>query len=170
MPNITLRAARPGDEGYFFALRAELIGPMWQIEYPNDDAIPVATQGRPGEFRPDQTRIALIGELPAGVLHVVPKARALTIQWLLIESQHQGTGIGTHLVHLVQDEARAQGLNVQLEVLNCNERAQRLYERLGFQPGVLLPHLVRMGWDHADTPRAFPPIDLRGSTTDSPAS
>jgi ribosomal protein S18 acetylase RimI-like enzyme len=94
----------------------------------------------------------MVGAECAGILHIVPWRRSLTIRWLMIEPTFQGCGIGTQLVRLVQREALDQDRSVRLEVLTCNVDAKRLYERLGFGSSMVLAHSTWMQWpaDPAD--------------------
>ena len=51
-----------------------------------------------------------------------------------IRPEHRGRGIGTRAMALLQDEARALGLErIELNVFGGNEGARRLYRSLGYQ-------------------------------------
>ncbi len=57
------------------------------------------------------------------------------IDEMYISDQHRGQGIGTEALKLVKNEMQAFGLNaLHLEVSRDNERAQRLYRKIGFAP------------------------------------
>ena len=88
----------------------------------------------------------LAGEF--GALGAVPRwlgalfeglvARPRTGQWrvevLAVAAAARGTGIGTALLEAVIDAARENGMrSVGLEVVDVNDRALQLYERLGFR-------------------------------------
>ena len=45
---------------------------------------------------------------------------------------HQGQGLGTKLMEDLLADARSRGVPLRLQVLHANQRAKRLYERLGF--------------------------------------
>jgi ribosomal protein S18 acetylase RimI-like enzyme len=51
---------------------------------------------------------------------------------LCIVGEYQSRGIGTYVTRRLISDARAAGRGVVLSVLKVNERARRLYERLGF--------------------------------------
>lgn len=70
----------------------------------------------------------------------------------LIE-EYWGYGIGTMLAETIIDYARRHGVEViHLEVVSNNERAVRLYERLGFQTvGTLHHRLCRDSNNYYDT-------------------
>ena len=145
-PVLHLRAADDADATFFFALRAAVMGPLWQIEFDEPDWIERHLHGPPEDFQAEQTRIAMVGPELAGILHMVPWKRSLTIRWLMIDPAFQGRGIGTQLVRLVQQEAIALERYVLLEVLTCNVDAKRLYERLGFGSAMVLAHSTWMQW------------------------
>ena len=49
-----------------------------------------------------------------------------------IAPDYQSRGIGSYMTRWLVSEARASGRGIVLSVLKVNERARRLYERLGF--------------------------------------
>ena len=51
---------------------------------------------------------------------------------LCIAPEHQSRGLGSHVTRALVADARSAGRGVTLSVLKTNERARRLYERLGF--------------------------------------
>jgi ribosomal protein S18 acetylase RimI-like enzyme len=51
---------------------------------------------------------------------------------ITVHPDHQGRGIGTHVLGQVIAQATAHGEPVLLDVLLVNHRAQQLYRRLGF--------------------------------------
>jgi ribosomal protein S18 acetylase RimI-like enzyme len=65
--------------------------------------------------------------------------RFAELQSLAITAGRRGEGIGTSLLHEVYRQVRSRGAEeMVIGVLATNERAQRLYEREGFRPWVLL--------------------------------
>ncbi|MFI6153436.1 ribosomal protein S18-alanine N-acetyltransferase [Kitasatospora sp. NPDC051170] len=57
------------------------------------------------------------------------------VQTIAVAGRHQGTGLGAALlVDLIREAARRGCTELLLEVRVDNPRAQRLYERYGFQP------------------------------------
>ena len=62
------------------------------------------------------------------------KKNQLRIEGITVSTDSQGQGVGTALLHAIFDRARRQGYeSVQLEVINTNPNARRLYHRLGFK-------------------------------------
>ena len=51
---------------------------------------------------------------------------------LCIAPEYQSQGIGTYITRRLVSDAQTSGRNVVLSVLKANERARKLYERLGF--------------------------------------
>ncbi len=80
-----------------------------------------------GPFR--LTRFAVLG-LP---LHYGPAPSEVLIDVLAVDGRFRGRGIGTSLIRFVLDYGRGASMRrVKLYVADRNERARRLYERLGF--------------------------------------
>ncbi len=71
-------------------------------------------------------------EAPIGRIWVHQQAAAWHLVDLAIIEQHRGRGVGRALVCQLQTAARGAGAQITLQVRRDN-RARRLYERLGFQ-------------------------------------
>jgi ribosomal protein S18 acetylase RimI-like enzyme len=74
--------------------------------------------------------------------HIVtrPRKRQWRIQMLAVGGAVRGEGIGTALLTTAIDAARQAGMEtVGLEVVDANERALRLYRRIGFRRTFTLP-------------------------------
>ncbi|WP_316524012.1 ribosomal protein S18-alanine N-acetyltransferase [Kitasatospora brasiliensis] len=57
------------------------------------------------------------------------------VQTIAVDERHQGAGLGTALLtDLIREAARRECAELLLEVRVDNPRAQRLYERHGFEP------------------------------------
>ncbi|WP_141735949.1 GNAT family N-acetyltransferase [Oligoflexus tunisiensis] len=50
-----------------------------------------------------------------------------------IDAPYQGKGIGTQLIKKVINEAKVKDLPLRLQVLKENDKARKLYLRLGFR-------------------------------------
>ncbi|RDC75016.1 GNAT family N-acetyltransferase [Rhodovulum sp. 12E13] len=62
-------------------------------------------------------------------------ADALILDGLFVAEQARRRGVGTHLVRAVLEEAAERRcVEVRLDVVDGNDRARALYERLGFRP------------------------------------
>jgi ribosomal protein S18 acetylase RimI-like enzyme len=84
----------------------------------------------------------------AGRLIVDRSGEALLIVDIAILPEHRNFGIGKSLIADLQDEARKSKKSLRLHVENFN-RAQRLYERLGFQKVAEVSFYWRMEWNPA---------------------
>ena len=68
-----------------------------------------------------------------GQRFVHPAADALRVDGIAVNAAARGLGVGTQLMAALDAHARAAGLRaVELEVVDTNPDARRLYERLGF--------------------------------------
>ena len=70
---------------------------------------------------------------PIGGLFLEHDADAIFIHEVQLLPECQGRGIGTAIVRTVIEQAAASGVPVELSVVPANHRAQRFYERLGFE-------------------------------------
>jgi len=72
-----------------------------------------------------------------------PRKRQWRIEVLAVDGAARGSGIGTGLLQTVIEAAREAGMRtVELEVVDVNDMALRLYERIGFRRVFTLP----TGW------------------------
>ena len=90
---------------------------------------------------------------PVGRLVVARAAKRLHVVDVALLPCCRGRGIGTALLRSVIEEARAAGLTVELYVDAANDKALRLYRRLGFVPVATLPPRLRLEWQAMDRGR-----------------
>lgn len=76
-------------------------------------------------------RIILVEGRPAGRILVFREPDANRLVDVALLSESRGQGIGKQLLEELIDQSAQEGLGVRLQVLKSN-RAQRLYQRLGF--------------------------------------
>jgi len=68
-----------------------------------------------------------------GFLLAAPRAQTLEIFYLAVDPDAWGCGVGSHLLLSAEDHARKIGREtLELWVINDNQRAIRVYERLGW--------------------------------------
>ena len=84
-----------------------------------------------------------VGGEPAGRLYVHRGPREIRIVDIALTPAFRGRGIGTRLLEAVIAEADDAGRTVSIHV-EMNNRARRLYERLGFRPAGEHGPYVRM--------------------------
>jgi ribosomal protein S18 acetylase RimI-like enzyme len=86
---------------------------------------------------------AFVGGLGANAMldRRIPRAPDLAyIEALAVAEEERGKGIGTLLIESAMEWTQAQRrTRIALHVLNSNTGAQRLYQRMGFQPWDLTP-------------------------------
>ncbi|MFF2656937.1 ribosomal protein S18-alanine N-acetyltransferase [Kitasatospora sp. NPDC058032] len=91
------------------------------------------------EARPGGTRHYTVAEAPDGTIvgyaGLMAVAEEGDVQTIAVDGRHQGAGLGAALLtDLVREAARRGCADLLLEVRVDNTRAQRLYERSGFEP------------------------------------
>ena len=112
----------PGDGGKFVASAAVSLAEAW-LYYEEHNTYPFALYA--GE--------KLVGYMMA---HEDPERKALFLWRLAIDKEHQGKGYGTEALHKFIALARESGKYACLVIgyEEGNDRAGRMYERLGFRP------------------------------------
>lgn len=94
----------------------------------------------------------IVAEGRAGIvaflLGVVERAYEARILILAVDERARTQGIGARLVRLFEERFRARGIRrINLEVRVSNEKAIRLYERMGFERRKILPRYYADGED-----------------------
>jgi ribosomal protein S18 acetylase RimI-like enzyme len=131
MTIIGLRPATSADGQFCYTLHRAALGPYVQAIWGWDEATQLAYHAR--DFDPAHTRIITVDGRDAGSLTVEYRPTEIYLGRIEIHPDHQGHGIGSHLIHALLTEAAGQGQHVALDVLVVNHRAQALYRRLGFE-------------------------------------
>ena len=90
--------------------------------------------------------IVVIDGVPAGRLLVARWAREIRIVDIALLPEFRGAGAGGGLLRDLMAEAAAAGKRLSIHV-ELQNRAMRLYERLGFRPVADEGVYVRMEWD-----------------------
>ncbi len=84
-----------------------------------------------------------------------PKPKELYVEGIAVFDFAQGKGVGTKLIEELMSFARTQGFkNITLEVIDTNQRALQLYERLGFsiqKRSKIWPVNKIIGWPFNET-------------------
>jgi ribosomal-protein-alanine N-acetyltransferase len=82
------------------------------------------------------------------LLGVIERAYEARILILAVDERARSRGVGARLVRLFEERFLARGVRrINLEVRVSNERAIRLYERLGFERRKVLPRYYADGED-----------------------
>jgi ribosomal protein S18 acetylase RimI-like enzyme len=136
---VTLRAACADDEDFLFALyastrRDEMAAWGWpatQQEMFLRMQYAALKQRYAAERERARHHLILLAGQPVGRIIVIRSADEIRLGDIALLPEQQSAGIGSALIHELQQEAARDGLPVRLHVARDN-RAARLYERLGF--------------------------------------
>jgi ribosomal protein S18 acetylase RimI-like enzyme len=138
--NVSLRPEEPGDESFLFQVYAstreeELALTNWdqatRTAFLNHQFAAMRhgykSMSPTGEFL-----IVLSDQTPVGRLVIYRTAEMIRVVDIALLPAARSKGIGSHVMRRLQTEATAAGVSVQLQVFQ-NNRAQHLYQRLGFK-------------------------------------
>lgn len=142
---VRLRQAKVEDREFLFELHRASLGPVIEATWgPWDDT--QQRQFHDAWFEPSRLFIVLTDDEPAGVVDAYRRPDGTVyLSRLELLPAFQNLGIGTALVHQLVAQAGSSGPAViELDVLEQNEGARRLYERLGFTVVKDMPPKQRM--------------------------
>lgn len=131
MGAIGLRPATLADEEFCFQLHKLAMGDYVAAIWGWDDADQSDYHAR--AFDPDRWQIITVDGTDAGLFIVEERAEEIYLGRIEVHPDHQGQGIGRHLIQGLIIRAHERGRHVALDVLTVNTRAHALYRRLGFQ-------------------------------------
>lgn len=144
-PGYRLRPAQSGDRDFLWSLKRRTLRPYvektwgnWKETEQHGWFLRI--------FSPEAVQIVVVEDCDAGMLEVVRAPEKITLANIALMPEFQGRGFGTALVTGLQDEAKAAGVPLHLQVLKANLRAHRLYVRLGFLPAGETPTHRLMSW------------------------
>ena len=83
-------------------------------------------------FKTEKVQIILDSEKEIGILELIEKEHQIYIEEIQIEPNSQGRGIGTEIINDIKKTAFKLNYSVGLMVFKFNNRAKKLYEKLGF--------------------------------------
>ena len=86
-----------------------------------------------GELDGSSTSVVEVDGVAAGRLRVVRRRDLVEIAGLQLLPEHQSQGVGRTVVTTVVEQARADGLPVELGVEKDNPQARAFWERCGFR-------------------------------------
>lgn len=122
-------------DGRDFAFRynvyARTIKPYIDALFGWDEAQHVAHLRADLENSPPHSVIVVGGER-VGIVQIVETPAEIVLQKIAVLPEHQGRGIGTAIVCSLIARSQATRKPVRLSVFRANDRARRLYGRLGF--------------------------------------
>ena len=149
---VTERPATALDEGLFRQLFVadrlpELLGalPRAQAEALVVDQFRLQTVGYAEQFPHASHRVVAFRGRPVGRVIDAEVGDHLLLVDIVLDPSVRGLGIGTEVVHRLQERARATGRPVHLHV-RIGSPAIRLYSSLGFEPGAPAGDRIEMTW------------------------
>lgn len=101
------------------------------------------------QMRHGHISIIQVSGIPVGMIQLLEDQDAVEIRELQVDPRHQNRGIGTNVLLGVIRDASARGQDICLSVGLKNERAIRLYERLGFSSVGQSPTHLNMRYEAA---------------------
>lgn len=119
------------DEAWLEDLRRRAYAGLFEATWGGWDEARHARQFSESMKRGHVSIIEVDGER-VGMVQLLEESDSVEIGELQIAPGHQGRGIGTSVLLDVIADARARGRDVRLSVGSENEKAIKLYERLGF--------------------------------------
>ncbi len=140
-----LRPARASDRDFLYALHRATMREVIERTWGWDEAWQRAHFE--ARFEPSGVRVITAGGRDVGALWLEARPAEVYVAEIQVAPEVQGRGIGTGVLRQVLAEAAAGARAVTLQVLKTNERARRLYERLGFYATGEVDVHVRMRHD-----------------------
>jgi GNAT superfamily N-acetyltransferase len=138
---VTVRPATDDDEGFLRDLFVAVRGPMF-AGLPDEVTGPLLRRqhdaqrhGHASTHPAAEDAVVELDGRPVGRWLVERGTDALTIVDVAVLPEHQGHGIGTHLLEALIAESDRDALPIRLSVA-VESPARRLYERLGFLASV----------------------------------
>jgi GNAT superfamily N-acetyltransferase len=133
--HVSTRTAEPSDAAFAYSAREAAMREYeiaawghWNVDQAQSQVSEDIAAGR--------TKVIQLGHAPehidVGVMRVDLYPTHIHLDQLFLLPPYQSLGIGTYLLHALQQEARTKSLRLTLWVLRVNP-ALRFYERLGFQ-------------------------------------
>jgi ribosomal protein S18 acetylase RimI-like enzyme len=156
IPGITLREARPSDEGllkrlYRSSREPELDTVPWSEEQKAafcESQFALQDRFYRDHFDGMQMLVVERDGAAIGRLYLHSAGAELNLMDITLEPAARGAGLGTSLIQWLQREAAAHAKAIILHVEMYN-RARALYERLGFEEGALEGIYLMMRWKPA---------------------
>jgi GNAT superfamily N-acetyltransferase len=130
-PDWTLRPLTQADFEWDFALLRDALGPYVEATWGWDEDEQRARFVAMYPEALEQRQVIEVAGEPVGVLTVLRRPGSFYLELLEISRAWQGRGLGTAILKGLLDEARTNGLPLELNVLRANPRARALYERHG---------------------------------------
>jgi RimJ/RimL family protein N-acetyltransferase len=139
---VLFREARPADAVALLALKQQLDRETsFMLLEPDERTETAADIGADLERLPGSNSVVIVAEGPGGVVGYVDarggefrRNRITAYMVIGVLAAASGQGVGSGLLRAIEGWAPAHGIHrLELTVMAHNERARRLYERMGFE-------------------------------------
>jgi ribosomal protein S18 acetylase RimI-like enzyme len=137
-----LRPAAASDRAFLYALHGRTMRDVVERAWGWDEAWQETDFAR--RLAACEASVIVADETAVGVLMLEPKAQVLHVSQVQILPEHQGLGLGSWAVEQAIERGRRDRVDLTLSVLRTNPRAQRLYQRLGFEIASVDEPFIRM--------------------------
>jgi ribosomal protein S18 acetylase RimI-like enzyme len=131
-PAYRMHPATADDRPWLEALRRSVYQELFVLTFGGWDEVRHARHCAECWARGDISLVEVDGER-VGMIQLYERANEIEIGEIQLQPSHQNRGLGSRLLRDTLARARRDGRRVLLSVGLKNERAHRLYERLGFR-------------------------------------
>jgi ribosomal protein S18 acetylase RimI-like enzyme len=140
--NHRLRPASEIDKDFLFALHRSTMRELIEKTWGWDEDWQLREFER--RFTEQAVSIIEVDGQPVGAMYLESRPDTIHIADFQVASDSQGRGLGTTVLRGLVADARARGVAIELDVLQQNPRARKLYERLGFMVAAEGDPFIRM--------------------------
>jgi len=142
MPLVHFRPIRTADRAYCWNIYRQAMEPLaFALGLWNEAAQKSFIEQALAD--PDAS-ILVENKSDAGWLSISESRHDIHIDHLYIEADRRGQGLGTHFLEWMSERARRKHKTLTLDVMANNNRARKLYERMGFANQGVDGHRIRM--------------------------
>ena len=127
----TTRPATDADGPFVYDLKRQALGTYIEATWGWDEN--VQRELHRHRFRPLEMEILLVASEPVGCCLIRRKPDEIVLVAIYVLPDWQSKGIGSSILEMLVEEARARHVPIRLSVLRVNERAVALYARHGFE-------------------------------------
>lgn len=130
-PELIFRQALPQDTDFAFRVKKNALGPYIKETWGWDEAFQIDFHLQ--SYEPSNISILSTSNEDIGYVETETSEEHIAITGIYILKEFQSLGYGTIVIREIVKRATESGRSVRLGVLKVNQRAVRLYERLGFE-------------------------------------
>ena len=131
LQRVSLRPATIKDAEFVFLVKKAALGEYIAQTWGWEETFQREFHAR--DYQPEETQIIAFNGQDVGWLGTTQSETECRLDNIYLLPEHQGLGIGSHLIRSLLADAARKSKPMKLQVLKVNSRARLLYERLGFQ-------------------------------------